>query len=547
VRAAVLLAVVAGLLLAPAAAAQQPEASRGVFRVAELSEPGVVSARAAGGLLYVSSVSGVSIYDISAPQAPVRVGRLDLPNAQNEDVDAGSGILLVSDDPYGGRGILHVVDVSDPAAPRVIGRYDTWARGLFDNFGDVRGLPKRRGIGHTATCLHDCRWAWLAGSAAGIEVVDLRDPANPRFAGRFRARAAAGIEGTHDVQVDGEGLAWVTGGRGTAAYDVTDPVNPVRVHRTSRAGMRGPLNDFIHHNAQRLDPEVVGVTEEDFGRRCRRAGSFQTWLIRPGRKMHPLDSWSVERDPGARVLCSAHYFDARDGIVAQGFYSQGVRLLDVRDPQHIRQLGWWIPRPGLMWGALWAPTDPAGGTVYALDHSRGIDVLSVDRAALRHGPRTPLPAAGRGPRDVALAIDDGTERARAGAQLEYGIAMFRVAGETGRATLRATVPPELVDVEPGSGLYWDPATRTLNATVDRLRRFRTFGFSARVAPGTPLRTPLEVIGYSSADGDVMPLDDRAVDRGVVARRTDGGMASLARAAPRRGYCLLGGPGPNYTS
>ena len=34
--------------------------------------------------------------------------------------DVGSGIMLVSDDPYGGRGILHVIDVRDPTAPRLL-------------------------------------------------------------------------------------------------------------------------------------------------------------------------------------------------------------------------------------------------------------------------------------------------------------------------------------------------------------------------------------------------------------------------------------------
>ena len=46
----------------------------------------------------------------------------------------GSGIMLVSDDPYGGRGILHVVDVRDPANPHVISTLSTWARGLTNLF-----------------------------------------------------------------------------------------------------------------------------------------------------------------------------------------------------------------------------------------------------------------------------------------------------------------------------------------------------------------------------------------------------------------------------
>ena len=163
-----LVAVLAALPAAPADAA--PETSPGVRLVTTIPERGVISARLIGQHLYVSSLSGVTVFDISNPRAPVRVGRVDLPNAQNEDVDAGSGILLVSDDPFGGRGILHVIDVHDPANPRLLSTYGTWARGLL-NFNAPP--PRRGGIGHTATCIQQCRYAWLAGSSAGIEIVDL--------------------------------------------------------------------------------------------------------------------------------------------------------------------------------------------------------------------------------------------------------------------------------------------------------------------------------------------------------------------------------------
>ncbi len=357
----------------------------------------MISARAVGRHLYVSSLTGVTIFDITTPRAPVRVGRLDLPNAQNEDVDVGSGILLVSDDPYGGRGIVHVIDVRDPANPRRISTLDTWARGLADPFA----VPRRRGIGHTVSCIQQCRWAWLAGSSGGIDIVDLRDPANPRIARRFPAREAAGIFGTHDVQVDRSGLAWVAGSRGTAAYDTSNPLRPRLVFRTNRAGGLAPLNDFIHHNSLRIRRNVVAITEEDFRDRCASAGSLQTWRIRGRRApMKVLDTFGVERDGRARVACSAHYFDARDGLIAQGFYEQGVRFVDASNPRRLRQVGFYIDRPGLVWGAVFAPTDPTGSTVYSIDHTRGIDVLTVNRARLR-------PVRRRGARRVAAQPQAG--------------------------------------------------------------------------------------------------------------------------------------------
>jgi hypothetical protein len=524
------MAVLAALPAAPALAA--PETSPGVARVTSIRERGVISARMVGHHLYVSSLTGVTVFDISRPRAPVRVGRLDLPNAQNEDVDVGSGIMLVSDDPFGGRGILHVIDVHDPAHPRLLSTYSTWARGMLDYLAP----PRRGGIGHTATCIQQCRYAWLAGSSAGIDVVDLRDPAHPRFAGRFPAREAAGVIGTHDVQVDGSGLAWVAGGNGTAAYDVTDPVHPRLVKRTDRRGSRGPLNDFIHHNSLRLAPDVLAITEEDFGDRCRRAGTLQTWSIGAGRELHPLDSFGVERDASARVACSAHYFDSSNGLIAQGFYEQGVRLIDARDPRHLRQVGYYLSRPGLFWGALFASTDPTGSTVYGLDHSRGIDVLALDRPALKPVRRRGTAAHGRPKGGFGLDVYDGWDAVRPGQRLRIG---FGVGGEGGPVSVRATLPPELVGVRVPRGVRFDAATRTLRFTLRRANAGAKL-IRARVARSAPLGTSLEVIGYASGADDPLPLDDRGVDRAVVARRAQRSLPRARSSTARtwRGFCSL---------
>jgi len=530
-------ATLAALGAAPAGAVGAPEASRGVRLAATIPERGVVSARAVGRHLYVSSVTGVTIFDIGDPQAPVRVGRLDLPNAQNEDVDVGSGLLLVSDDPFGGRGILHVVDVRDPTNPHVVGTYRTWARGLL-TVSSRRDAPRRGGIGHTATCVQECRYAWLAGSPAGIDIVDLRDPARPRLLRRFAAREAAGGLGTHDVQVDPSGLVWIAGGRGTAAYDASNPRRPRLVKRTDRRGAQGPLNDVIHHNSLRLKPRVLAITEEDFADQCRGAGTLQTWRIRRGRLLRPLDSFGVERDGAARVMCSAHWFDARDGLIAQGFYEQGVRLIDVRDPRRLRQVGYYLSRPGLFWGAVFAPTDPTGSTVYALDHARGIDVLALDRAELkpvrRRGASRPLanPRTGFG-----MAIFDGFDAVRPGQRLAIGMLVF---GRGGPVEVEATLAPELVDVEVPRGATFDPATRVVRFTLQRVRSLKRRTVRARVAPAAPLGAALEAIGYARGPNDPLPLDDRGVDISLVTRRPDRVLAGAAAAVARRwrGFCAL---------
>jgi hypothetical protein len=245
--------------------------------------------------------------------------------------------------------------------------------------------------------------------------------------------------------------------------------------------------------------------------------------------MRPLDTFGVERDRSARLLCSAHYFDARDGLIAQGFYEQGVRLIDARRPGRLRQVGYYVNRPGLFWGALFAPTAPAGSTVYALDHSRGIEVLALDRAVLR-----PVRRKGSRPRGPfnpgATMFIASPPEARPGERISMDFFVF---GNRGPAEVTATLPAELVDVRPPSGATFDPATRTLRYTVRRPRRAKERTVRARVASTAAPGTVLETIGYVSAPRGVFVLDDRGVGLINVERK-----AVPARVSSWRGFCEL---------
>ena len=429
----------AAVLAAAPAHAQAPPAdvSDNVEHVGFVPEPGVISARFKGEHMYVSGVDGLSVYDISDPAAPEQVGALPLPHFENEDVDLGGDVLLISNDPAEGQGMLYVIDISDPTAPSLSGTLPTGTAAdeagldLFVGFLDeLFGLPLPDplggGIGHTASCVPDtgCAVAYLAGTSVthGVDIVDLSDPTAPVYAEpkEFAPVVNAGLA-THDVQFDRSGLAWFVGGGGTAAYDISDPLHPELVHQTDESGMSdyaddfgadgSTLNDFIHHNSMRIpwgslaappsgsdpaaDSDVVLVTEEDYTRpTCVGAGAFQTWRIGEDGVLRNLDRYDDTTDPELvdetrQSLCSAHYFDEDAGLVAQGWYEQGTRFLDVTDPADIRLVGYFVPTKSLTWGALFAPTDPQREIVYSLDNLRGIDVLRIDRPDPEQPPGPP--------------------------------------------------------------------------------------------------------------------------------------------------------------
>lgn len=407
--------------------------------------PGVhpVGARIRGNDMFVTGPEGLTVFDISDPERPTPQGALPLPHFENEDVDLGGNTLLISNDPSEGVGILYVIDISNPGRPTLVSAtpngFVDFCQGCF-GIGAEEDVPP--GTGHTASCIPGpaggCQYAWLAGTGQGIAIVDLTDREKPFVAKTFKPEITGWA--THDVQIDGTGLAWVVGADGSAGYDISDPLNPRMVVRTDPAVKNGGVTlpgfvppsanpqdgdkvitdpafgitvggkgdqpiDFIHHDSLRLGKpakkpatypaggrgNVMGIVEEDYNRpTCEGAGSFQTWKIGDDGVARLLDSWVTEvqalsKGSGFAPLagvCSAHYFDHNNGLTANAWYEEGTRFLDVSDPKNIREVGYWIPTKGETWSAIFAPTDPSGQTVYALDVVRGIDVLHIDRSSL---------------------------------------------------------------------------------------------------------------------------------------------------------------------
>jgi hypothetical protein len=289
--------------------------------------------------------------------------------------------------------VLYVIDISRPTVPTLSAALPL---GLTNT---------ERGAGHIATFVtRDCSLVWVDGGNR-VEMVDLRNPQQPRSLGKFVSQASKSKAFTvsHDSTLDADGTVWNVGGGGAAHYRLTgDPLKPRLLGSTSRSGVNpSPWNDFILHNAARStrDRDVLLVTEEDYIDQsetppgsCHGQGKFETWSTRPGAgRMTPIDSWQTElngflaggsaQDSKApfTVNCSSHWFDERAGVAAVAWYEQGVRLLDVRKPRDIRQVGYYLPVDGVTWGAYWAPN--ATDIVYTTDVMRGIDVLRVKGGA----------------------------------------------------------------------------------------------------------------------------------------------------------------------
>src|SRR4051794_17297903 len=344
---------------------------------------------------YVSGWSGITVLDIAQPAAPKVVGEMPLPHFENEDVDLCGDILTVVNDRATRDlgAIMYVVSIKNRTSPSVVA---VLPLGLTGN---------GRGAGHIANFVKsDCSQVWVDGGDH-VEVVDLTVPAAPKSLGKFESAASMSdaFKVTHDSELDSTGTVWSVGGGGAAGYRLTaDPLAPQLLGTTGTAGKNpSPYNDFILHNSQRRGKTLL-VTEEDYidtsetpPGGCRGQGKFETWDLSGLSKgaIKPVGTWETELNglftSGAidskapvTVNCSSHWFDAKNGIAAVGWYEQGIRFLDYRDPKNITQVGYYIPANGSTWAAYWSPTDRSGQIAYTADAYRGVDVVRIDNGGL---------------------------------------------------------------------------------------------------------------------------------------------------------------------
>ena len=362
--------------------------------------------------MFVSSATGLQVYDVGTAATPRHIAQLPLPHFENEDVDVGRDTVVITNDPsFSTVGAIYLIDVADPANPVL---------------RSVLPTSLQTGDGHIANCIQGCDYLYTTGTAEGLAVYDIRDLDAPAF---VKTIPLPGEGFTHDVHIDAAGIAWMTGEDGTFGFDVTDPLNPVLEYRSDPSIVNtggglpgqdgsGPL-DFLHHNMLRTSlvmddagqvtnaempgtGNVLVITEEDYAKpTCEGQGSVQTWRITGTNnpdgtvKLELLDMWTTElnelanqtgRSP-ATGNCSAHWFDESDGLIAQGWYDQGVRFLDVTNPRDIKQVAYYATT-GTLWAAYFAPGDRE--TVYALDTTSGVDVLHLDRSAPMRARKMPV-------------------------------------------------------------------------------------------------------------------------------------------------------------
>ena len=231
-------AIGAVLLLLPALAA--PETTEEGLRIFEWPASRTYDIAVQGALAYVGSEHGFQVIDVSDPEAPRKLGGIDLPDARLTVVAASRTHVLAGDRTADS---LLVIDVTDQTAPRIVSRLDDWntindiaIEGDNAFVVDYSGMtvvdisdpanPSRIASPQSASAHHIVvaeGTAYLSHTESGLRIVDVSDPSKPVSAGSHlggRRRGAAGVD------VDGD-VAYLVYQGGLKIVDVSDKQLPV--------------------------------------------------------------------------------------------------------------------------------------------------------------------------------------------------------------------------------------------------------------------------------------------------------------------------------
>ena len=210
-----------------------------------------------------------------------------------------------------------------------------------------------------------------------IHIWDLKDPANPQFVGRAwlpgQKDGEDGFEDqyVHHPVVDEENNRMYAGfriGSGhVASWDISDPANPELVwsYDTSPPG-RGPhtVSPIIYDavpNITASDGELPRtyalVSDEYDGLECPHGLKSRLYMFDITHETHPMpvSTWQVPIgkfcDIGGNFGPHQHaetvngYLNRFEEKIAWVAYlNAGVRVLDISDPQNLREIGFYIPK-----------------------------------------------------------------------------------------------------------------------------------------------------------------------------------------------------------
>lgn len=323
----------------------------GRLRLADLPRDGalppITDLYVAGDHAYLGSFAGdVYIVDISEPSALRLVAQVSLPGPAL-DLKVDGDLLAVGVQQRGEDFGLVLIDISNPSAPNIVSRFSRpgW-RGVHNLF-----LYQQR--------------AYIAhASSPGLSIVDISEPNNPSLSGFWQHADSRFSNIIHDVFIT-DGLAYISdispGTGGLVLLDLNDPDKPQTLSSLSMPDgthSAWAAGDFVYIN-------------QEFG-----GWEQALYSVDISERTQPFiaDTFRARPPPAVDILGPHNPFVA-NGLLYWAYYDGGVRIFDLADPAHPREIGYHTH------SVAWGVQAHSDGLLYVADSSSGLLALRFDESA----------------------------------------------------------------------------------------------------------------------------------------------------------------------
>jgi hypothetical protein len=279
-----------------------------------------------GNYAYVGEGPCLVVMDVSNPAAPVVVGRtLPMPDIVFDIVVAGDFAYVADID-----GGLRVVSLADPSGPVEVGFYDTP--------GEAVGVDVGAG------------YAYIADNFAGLRVVDIRNPTAPVEVGFYKP--APWITG---VALKAPYIYLVDSSRGLHIVDISNPAVPNEV---GYVGLMDAYGVAVSGNYAYVAAGTDGLRVVDI---------------------------SNPSSPAEVGFCNPPYAISANYVTVNGHYAYvageegGMRVMDITDPTAPAEAGFYNTRYPDVSDVRKAAL--SGGHAYLADAQHGLVVIDITNPA----------------------------------------------------------------------------------------------------------------------------------------------------------------------
>lgn len=330
---------------------------------------------------------GLRIFDVSGG-SPREVGFYECPGNDNDVEVVKPGLVAmghhtaVCNEPDSGEGTAGLVlfDVRNPAKPKIVGSLNLPSGmqahtikpvpGTDYIYVNPGGLPSN---GRTFT-----------------HIVDVSNPAKPKIAGTYTPTTEGSSTGCHDMSFSftkEAKLGFCAGFGGFGIWDVSDPLKPKVI-----STIRNPQIEFNHFAVPSSDGKLLAIDDEAFAAHTCKQGvespTGRAWIYNIEDPAKPKlessiapprggDSTGVGTYPGwVPSWCLSHGLDWEPGTknLAATWFTGGVSVYDLDDAANPKEVAYFMAEDSATYSALWHK-----GRLYTNDMNRGLDAFRVNR------------------------------------------------------------------------------------------------------------------------------------------------------------------------